>query len=400
MRAQTNDGGRDERTRHPGVYLRHSRDCGRVQGGSKCSCKPSYRAVVYDKRSKKMIRKTFRVLAEAKLWRADAVVAVERGTLKPPTATTVGEALSAYVAGMVDGTILDRSGRQYKPATCRSYRRSVEKRLQPELRHFKLGGLRRRDVQDMIDRLRASGISASTIRNTLDPLRAVYRRAVRRDEVTIDPTHGLELPAIRGRRDRTASPSEAEALIEALPVPQQALWAMAIYVGPRRGELQELRWSDLDLKQNVGRIERAWDDEGRCVVDVKTAAGERWFPIVEPVKRRLIAHKLATGRDGDDLVFGETADRRFVPSTVRRRARKAWEAAKLQPITLHEGRHSAATAGSAAGLDDLALAHIMGHSSVVITRDRYGHVRPDRVAEVAKLLDAYYAEAKAASGKR
>lgn len=201
MRAQSNDGGRDERTRHPGVYLRHSRDCARVQRGAKCSCKPSYRAVAYDKRSKKMIRKTFRALAEAKLWRADAVVALEQGRLKPPTTTTVGEALHSYLAGMVDGTILDRSGKQYKPATCRSYRRSVEKRLQPELGEVRLGDLRRRDVQDMIDRLRANGISASTIHNTLDPLRAVYRRAVRRDDVTIDPTHGLELPAIRGRRD-------------------------------------------------------------------------------------------------------------------------------------------------------------------------------------------------------
>jgi hypothetical protein len=31
----------------------------------------------------------------------------------------------------------------------------------------------------------------------------------------------------------------------------------------------------------------------------------------------------------------------------------------------------------------------MGHSSVVITRDRYGHVRPDRVAQVREVLDAY-----------
>jgi integrase len=123
------------------------------------------------------------------------------------------------------------------------------------------------------------------------------------------------------------------------------------------------------------------------------SAGARLFPLVAPVKRRLIAHKLATGRDGDDLVFGRTAVDRFVPSTVRRRARKAWKDAGLEPIRLHEGRHSAATAGSAAGLDDLALAYIMGHSSVVITRDRYGHVRPDRVAEVGAQLDAYYATA-------
>src|SRR5690242_2858153 len=170
MRAQPNHRGRDERTRYPGVFLRHSRDCARVEGGWKCSCKPSYRAVVYDKRSKKMIRKTFGALAEAKLWRADAQVAVERGTLRAPSATTVADALNAYLAGMVDGTILDRSGKQYKPATCRSYRRSVEKRLVPALGDFKLSALRRRDVQDMIDRLRANGLGASTIHNTLDPL--------------------------------------------------------------------------------------------------------------------------------------------------------------------------------------------------------------------------------------
>lgn len=65
------------------------------------------------------------------------------------------------------------------------------------------------------------------------------------------------------------------------------------------------------------------------------------------------------------------------------RPKRIWVKARedaLEPVTLHEGRHSAASAGSAAALDDLALAHIMGHSSVVITRDLYGHVRPERVA--------------------
>lgn len=118
------------------------------------------------------------------------------------------------------------------------------------------------------------------------------------------------------------------------------------------------------------------------------------FPLVAPVRKRLVAHNLRTGRSGDDLVFGGTAADSFVPSTVRRRALKAWEAAGLQSITLHEGRHSAATSGSAAGPDDLALSHIMGHSSVVIARDRYGHVRPDRISEVREQMDAYYEAAR------
>jgi len=38
------------------------------------------------------------------------------------------------------------------------------------------------------------------------PLRVIYRRALHRDEVTVNPTLGLELPAVRGRRKRTAEP--------------------------------------------------------------------------------------------------------------------------------------------------------------------------------------------------
>lgn len=50
----------------------------------------------------------------------------------------------------------------------------------------------------------------------------------------------------------------------------------------------------------------------------------------------------------------------------------------------------------AAGLDDLALSRIMGHGSATITRDVYGHMREDRIAEVTKTLDAYYEEANRA----
>lgn len=55
------------------------------------------------------------------------------------------------------------------------------------------------------------------------PLRAIYRRAVARGEVAINPTTGLEFPAVREKRDRIASPGEAAALIAALPEAERAL---------------------------------------------------------------------------------------------------------------------------------------------------------------------------------
>ena len=73
------------------------------------------------------------------------------------------------------------------------------------------------------------------------PLRAIFRRAVSRGEVAVNPTTGLELPAVRGRRDRIASPEEAAALLAALPEEERPLWATALYAGLRRGELMALR---------------------------------------------------------------------------------------------------------------------------------------------------------------
>jgi integrase len=57
--------------------------------------------------------------------------------------------------------------------------------------------------------LTGKGLSPSTIRNTIDPIRAIFRRAVRREDVAINPTSDLELPHDRGRRERVAAPAEA-----------------------------------------------------------------------------------------------------------------------------------------------------------------------------------------------
>ena len=122
------------------------------------------------------------------------------------------------------------------------------------LGHLKLSAVTRNAVQDVVDRLVAEGASASTVRNAVLPLRAIYRRAVSRSEVHVNPTEGLTLPAVRGRRDRVARPSEARALIEAAPAADRAVWATALYAGLRRGELAALRWADIDLEAGLVRV--------------------------------------------------------------------------------------------------------------------------------------------------
>jgi integrase len=61
----------------------------------------------------------------------------------------------------------------------------------------------------------------------------------------------------------------------------------------------------------------------------------------------------------------------------------------LSPITLHECRHTFASLMIAAGVNAKALSTYMGHSSIQVTYDKYGHLMPGNEEEAAGLLDTY-----------
>jgi integrase len=175
-----------------------------------------------------------------------------------------------------------------------------------------------------------------------------------------------------------------------------------------RGELRALRWSDVDVDGRVIRVERGWDDaEGEQ--DGKSRAARRTVPLIARLAPFLAAHRLAAGRNGDALVFGADADRPFEPSTVRRRALAAWGwkdapnpkadgprtvLAKarddaLDPLGLHEARHTFASLMIAAGVNAKTLSTIMGHATIAITFDVYGHLMPGGEEEARERIDGY-----------
>jgi integrase len=93
----------------------------------------------------------------------------------------------------------------------------------------------------------------------------------------------------------------------------------------------------------------------------------------------------------DGLVFGRDFETTVQPNTLVARARRAWTAAKLDGLNLHEARHTFASLMIAAGVNAKALSTFMGHSSIAITLDRYGHLMPGSEAEAAALLDTHLA---------
>jgi integrase len=378
----------------PGVVERHARSCSSREG-RRCNCTPSFEAWVWSPRDHRKIRRSFATAAAARGWRRDARSNVANGKLRAASSTTIGEEARAWMDRAKRGDARARGGRPFKPSVLRTYTRDLERYVIPALGPTRVSQVRRRDVQErLVDDLVARGLSGSRIRGVLNALRAVLRRPLQADELIADPTGRLDLPAGERARERAASPTEAAALLAALPEDDRALWATAFYAGLRRGELRALRWSDIDSGCTEIRVQRGWDDvEG--VIEPKSKKGIRRVPVASALRLLLLEHKARTGRRDDELVFGRTGGAPFTPTHIRERARGAWAAAavgaflrgepsNLEPIGLHECRH---TFMHAAGRTLEEIGDYVGHSSAYMT-DRYRHLLDGARTEAAAALDA------------
>ena len=157
-----------------------------------------------------------------------------------------------------------------------------------------------------------------------------------------------------------------------------------------------LRWEDVDLATGVIRVERSYDDKGRVEIEPKSRAGRRTVPIVGALRDILVDRKAGQAGDGD-LVFGRSGGTPFQPSNVWRRAQTAWKRAELEPIGLHEARHTFASVLIAAGVNAKAITTYMGHASIQTTYDLYGKLMPGSESEATALVDAYLARADTSS---
>jgi integrase len=371
-----------------GIVKRHSKSCP-ARAGKRCRCNAGYEAFVYSPRDGKKVRKTFARLAEAKSWRADAKRSVDQGTLRTPTRRTLGEAAGGWLTGAEAGDIRNRSGQPYKPATLRGYRQALDTYLLPVLAGRKLNTVTTADLQELVDRWQAEGQSASTIRNSIKPLQVIYRRARSREGLPVNPTHDLELPAPTPKEVEIIAPEVAARMLAAAPAQDRALWATALYSGLRYGELRALRWGAVDLAGGTIRVRESWDAKEGSIAP-KTRTSQRTTPMPGILRDHLMDRRLAVGDAGDDvLVFGLAPDRPFHANVIYRRADTAWTKAGLGRLRLHQARHTYASFMIAAGVNAKALSAFMGHSSIKVTFDLYGHLMPGTEGEAAALLDAF-----------
>jgi integrase len=319
-----------------------------------------------------------------------ATGAVRRGELRSSKRQTFAEAAESWLEGAKSGEILNRDRRVYKPSVIRGYEQALRDYLLPVLGRRRLADITRRDLQTLADNLRGRGLSPSTVRNAFLPARAIYRRAIRDGDVSVNPTTDLELEPVTGRREVETDVEEVLGFLEVLPDDLRALHATAFFGGLRRGELRGLRWEDVDLANGVIHVRRGWDDKDGAI-DPKTRKGTRDAPIIPRLRETLVEHKLRSNWSGDeDLVFPSGRGNPFTSSNVGKRVRRIAKENGVRYFSLHPARHVYISFMHEAGFSLERIGDYVGHSSAYMT-DQYRHLQRDHLAEAAKRFEDHLA---------
>ncbi len=185
---------------------------------------------------------------------------------------------------------------------------------------------------------------------------------------------GLDLQLIARLRPEIASPAEAAELIAAMRPKDRATLGFAVYAGLRLGELLALDVAAVDLDSGWIHVHRSWDRGTKQFVPTKSRK-PRSVPIIDKLAVLLADHFVLLDHPSEGLLFPSTNNPDWPTDAgiLRRRTHARWSKAGLKPLGFHEGRHTYASIGIAAGLNPKTLSTYLGHATITITLDRYGH---------------------------
>lgn len=350
-----------------------------------------YRGTAHDKATGRYVRGSWtQSLAEARSFRVDAQARLQQGTLSAVVGPTVAEAAVEFIAGMKAGTVRQKGGHIYKPSAIRGYNGDLNNHVIPGLGAKRLSRLQRPELQRWVDSLTTPERSPATVKNYVAALRALLSFGELRGWVHVNPSKGLRLPAGEEARERIASPTEAAALIAAMRPADQAALGFAVYAGLRLGELLALDVSAVDLDEGWIHVRRSWDKGEKQFVATKSRK-PRKVPVIDRLATLVRDHLVLLDHPTEGLLFPsvKTPEWPTDPGILRRRVQKCWKDARLEPLGFHEGRHTYASIGIAAGLNPKTLSTYLGHATITITLDRYGHLMPGSEVEARAMLDDY-----------
>jgi integrase len=336
--------------------------------------------------SRRRAWKTFDTRREAAAWISQTSIQVQEGTFVERSGTMLSTFLESWIRGL---------GATRRASTVASYETLLRVHVIPQIGGMKLQAIRTAHLRKLQADLLTSGrrdgkgLSPRSVAYVMTVLGMALGDAMTTDGLLArNPARGLPRPKNEKRRDARPpwSPAEAAKFLDATNEDRiRALWHVALTTGMRRGELLGLRWTDVDLDAGRLLVARSLVKAGNEVQisDPKTekstrtiALDPRTVQVLRDHHKRQAEERLAWGPAyrSEDLVFAREKGDPFHPDGLSGMFEAAVKRAGLPRIRFHDLRHVSAALAIRAGVHAKVLSERLGHSSIAITMDVYGHL--------------------------
>ena len=346
----------------------------------------------------------------AKKKAADSFAATAKVEVRAGIHTADSASVTVAEAGRLWIETGERAG--LERSTLAAYRQHLKLHIEPYLGIVRLSQLSAPMAREFEDTLARADRSPSMVRKIRTSLSSLLSDAQERGLVSRNVVRDLRRARKRGkerqaeRRQRgklkvgvdIPTREEIKAVVGAAKGRWKPLLLTAIFTGLRASELRGLRWADVDLEKRELHV-RQRADRYSTIGKPKSEAGERTVPLTPIVVNTLREWKLACPKSKGGLVFPTTGglvehhkniiERGLVPTMI-----SAGVAVDGRPkyTGLHSFRHFYASwcinrrADGGLELPPKVVQERLGHSSITMTMDVYGHLFPrgDDAAELAE----------------
>jgi integrase len=361
---------------------------------------PGHWAIVIDSRDANGKRKrrwhSFRgTKRQAQVECARLISEMRGGGAVDPSRITVGQFLDRFERDWIVVHTSARSAERYRDALVHVRRELGERPLQK---------LRPADLAALYATLSRSGMAPNGVRMVHRVLHRALGQAKTWGVVRDNVTEVIKPPPAPDQEREILQPDRARELLEKLRGhPLYMLASLALATGARRNELLALRWQDVDLDAGRLRIETALEQtrgHGVRVKAPKTRKGRRTISLPAHTVANLRAHwraqqeqrlALGIGKSPADSPVLATFDGRLPsPEAITKAWSRAIAAIGMPDAGLHSLRHTHVSMLLASGMDILTISRRIGHASVKVTLDTYGHLIHGTDDRAAQIMDAAF----------
>ena len=320
----------------------------------------------------------------------DAEVALGR-MLAEQAAGTFGQPDQEFLFSEVSEKWLAKVEPEIGIRTFKDYQQVVNNHLLPRFGDRRVREIKSGEIEEFRSET-LKEVSPRTTNKILRILKMLFSYAEQNKYMQENPTRYVA--SVRQEKQEMdylgrIEPDEIERLLGASSPTFRPLFYTAIWTGAREGELLALKWENLDFDQKRINIRQTYDSYGYR--EPKSRAGKRSIVMSPSLAEVLANHKATLKNNGNaDHVFQNTKGGPLNHANViSREFHPALERAGIRRIRFHDLRHTYGALTASMGAPPKFVQTQMGHASLTVTLDTYGHFMPSSYVEFGLKFDDF-----------